>query len=96
MANTKSTRSRKRKKAVPTSQSLRFPEVKGKVVETIEIDPALEVIFIMFQDKTALSFQLEPHLSLLPELSDWKTGSAEAIKEWDPVQSKPALAKWWS
>lgn len=96
MAKNKSTRSRKQKKEVSLSHFLYFPEVKGKVVETVEIDPAVEVIFILFEDKTALSFQLEPRLGLLPELSDWTTGSAQPIKEWNPVQSKPALAKWWS
>lgn len=52
-----------------------FREVKGKIVESVEIDPDLNAITILFQDKTALSFDLEPRLTVFPELSDWKTGN---------------------
>jgi hypothetical protein len=52
-----------------------FREVKGKLVERVEIDPDLNAITILFQDKTALSFDLEPRLTVFPELSDWKTGT---------------------
>ena len=49
-----------------------FPQVKGNIVESVEIDADLDAITILFQDKTALSFDLEPRLTVIPELSDWK------------------------
>ena len=94
MANSKSTRSRKRKKAVSHPRYLHFPEVKGKAVETIELDPYAEVVFILFKDKTALSFKLDPRIVVFPELSDWKTGSGQPIKEWEPVYGKSSIASW--
>jgi hypothetical protein len=94
LAKNKSTRSRKQKKEVSLSHYLYFPEVKGKVIEHVEIDPWVEAILIMFQDQTSLIFQLDPRVSVFSEVADWKTGSRHPIKEWAPVQSKSALAKW--
>ena len=90
MAVHKRTRSRKRH----TSKFLRFPEVKGKVVESVEVDPDLQAITILFQDKTALSFDLDPQLVAYPELSDWKTGNWRGIKRWRPLRSKLSMVKW--
>jgi hypothetical protein len=73
---------------------IRFPEVKGKVVEMVEIDPDVEAITIIFEDKTALSFDLGPTLAIFPELSDWKTGNSRRIKRWPPLHAKPAMVSW--
>jgi len=83
MAEDKVTRSRKRRK------SPAFPEVKGKIVEAIEMAPtdAGYAIGIMFQDRTYLCFDVEPFVMVIPELSDWKTGNWKEIKRWRPVQS---------
>jgi hypothetical protein len=35
----------------------------------------VNAITILFQDKIALSFDLEPRRTVFPELSDWKTGN---------------------
>jgi hypothetical protein len=71
-----------------------FREVKGKIVERIEIDPDLNAITILFQDKTALSFDLEPRLTVFPELSDWKTGNWRGIKRWRAMHSKISMVSW--
>lgn len=89
MAAHKRTHSRKRRTSL-----LHFPEVKGKVVESVEIDPGLQAIVILFQDKTALSFDLDPGLTVFPELSDWKTGNWRGIKRWPALQSKPGMVSW--
>ena len=86
MAAHKRTHSRKRR-----TSYLRFPEVKGKVVEAVEIDPAVYAIVILFQDKTALSFDLAPLLTVFPQLSDRKTGNWRGIKRWPAVYSKPSM-----
>jgi len=71
-----------------------FPQVKGKIVESVEIDPDVNAITILFQDKTALSFELEPRLTVFPELSDRKTGNWRGIKRWRAVHSKSSMVSW--
>ncbi len=90
MATSKGTHPRKKR----TRRFLQFPQVKGKTVESVEIDPDVEVITILFEDKTALSFDLEPRLAVFPELSDWKTGNWRGIKRWRPLRSKPSIVSW--
>ena len=90
MADHKRNRSHKR----DTSDFLRFPEVMGKIVETVEVDPHLEAITIVFQDKTALSFILEPLLAVFPEFSGWKRGERRTIKRWRQLQSKASIVSW--
>ena len=89
MADQKRTRSRKRR----SRGYLRFPEVKGKVVERVEIDPAAAAVVIVFQDHTVLSFDIDPHVLVYPELSDWKSGNWKGIKRWPPVQSKGSIVR---
>jgi hypothetical protein len=90
MANTKRTRSRKQR----SSRFHYFREVRGKIVEQVEVDPDLQAIIILFKDRTALSFDLDPGLTVYPELSDWKTGDRRGIKRWRPLHSKPSMASW--
>jgi hypothetical protein len=90
MAAPKGTHSRKQR----SRQFLRFPQVKGKIVESVEIDPDVEAITILFQDKTALSFDLDPRVVIFPELSDWKTGNWRGIKRWRPLHSKISVLSW--
>ena len=89
MADRKSTRSRKRHTSL-----MRFLEVKGKTVEAVEIDPDLTAITILFQDKTVLSFDLDPMLVLFPELASLKTGNWRSIKRWPALRSKISMVKW--
>jgi len=74
-------------------QYLKFPQVKGKVVERVEFtvnaddDCSLE---IRFDDKTALNFGIEqePGLRVTPDYANWKTGNWKPIKRWRPVHSR--------
>jgi len=65
-----------------------------QTVESVEIDPDVEVISILFADKTVLSFDLDARLVVFPELSDWKTGNWRGIKRWHPLRSKPSIVSW--
>ncbi|HEY2496512.1 MAG TPA: hypothetical protein VGK24_05540 [Candidatus Angelobacter sp.] len=87
MAAVKGTHSRKKR----TRQFTYFPQVKGKIVENVEIDADVAAVTILFQDKTALSFELKPRLSVFPELSDWKTENWRGIKRWRAVHSKSSM-----
>ena len=83
MANKKRTLSRKRG---PKSN---FPEVRGKVVEAVELRPSDTgyEIGVLFTDRTYLGFEIEPQISftITPELSDWKTGNYKPLKRWRPI-----------
>jgi hypothetical protein len=87
LAAAKGRESRKKR----TRQFTYFPQVKGKVIESVEIDADVNAITILFQDKTALSFKLEPGLTVFPELSDWKTGNWRGIKRWRALHSKSSM-----
>lgn len=90
MAAKKVKRSSSGKKEVPFRRVLRFPQVKGKIVDFVELgsSPDDYVIEIRFKDKTMLTFDIEASLSGFPELSDWKTGEYKPLKRWRPVHSK--------
>jgi len=88
MADRKTTRSPKRR----TSRLTRFPEVTGKIVDSVEMDA--EVIAILFQDKTQLSFDLDPQVTVYPELADFKTGNLRSMKKWPALRSNPTMLRW--
>jgi hypothetical protein len=54
----------KRRAKPRTTFLTHFPEVKGKTIESVEIDSI--AIVIVFQDNTALSFDLDSTLSVYP------------------------------
>ena len=87
MAKSKRTRSRSGNK--PYERVLKFPTAKGKIVAEVElsISPDYNVVEIVFQDKTSLTFNLESCLQVVPELVSWKSGSYKPMKRWRPVHS---------
>jgi hypothetical protein len=68
-----------------------FREVKGKIVDSVELKPSEHGygVGIMFQDRTYLSFdvEVEPRITIKPELSDWKTGNYKPLKRWPTISS---------
>jgi hypothetical protein len=68
-----------------------FREVKGKIVDSVELKPSEHGygVGIMFQDRTYLSFDVdvEPRITIKPELSDWKTGNYKPLKRWPTISS---------
>jgi hypothetical protein len=87
MAVSKATRSGGRKKAYQLVH--KFPMAKGKIIAEVElsISPDYNIIEIVFQDKTSLTFNLESCLQVVPELVSWKSGSYKPMKRWRPVHS---------
>ena len=67
----------------------RFEEVKGKVVDLVEVFTAGEnhAIDVRFQDKTSLHFVIDPGFTLETEYADWKTGNWRPIKRWPLIHS---------
>jgi hypothetical protein len=67
-----------------------FPQAKGKIIERVELDvtPDYYIVEIRFQDKTALSFELEPCVMVYPKFTNWKSGNYRPLKRWRPVHSR--------
>lgn len=67
-----------------------FPEVKGKIVDGVEIvvEPDYYGIDIRFQDKTGLAFSIEHGVVTFPSFADWTGGKETSIKRYGPVRSK--------
>ena len=91
MAENKVKRSRRRKKETPLRRVLRFPQVKGKIIDRVELSLSAEdySIEIRFDDKTALNIDMEPEpgIKVTPDYADWKTGNWKPIKRWRQVHS---------
>ena len=73
---------------LPTRQD--FPEVKDKVVEIVEItvEPGHYGISLRFQDKTAITFVIEPCVFAFPVYEDWTGGEAKILKQYPPMRSE--------
>jgi hypothetical protein len=63
-----------------------FPQAKNKTLTVVEFStaPAEHNITLMFNDQTALTFEIcpEPRFSLAADYSNWKTGNERFIKRW--------------
>ncbi len=68
----------------------RFEEIKGKLVDFVEVFTAGEyhAIDVRFQDKTALHFVINPGFIVETEYADWKTGNWRPIKRWPLIHSE--------
>ena len=69
--------------------STRFPEVKGKIVESIELiaEPGYYGINVNFTDKTAMGFSIEPFVMAFPYLGNWTGGERKILKQYEPTRS---------
>ena len=67
-----------------------FPEVKGKIINSVEVSSDLDYfdITLSFQDKTTLTLIVEPCVAVFPVLAAWENGEETTIKEYKPVRSK--------
>lgn len=66
-----------------------FPQVKGRVVENIELFTMADFhsITIDFRDKTQFNLMLEPSLLIASNMADMSTGEQHILKRWPTVRS---------
>ena len=66
-----------------------FPEVKGKIVDSVEVhtNDAGIAIGIMFDDREYLCFDVEASMTVTADLSDWKTQNYKPLKRWRPLST---------
>ena len=82
----------KLKRSVATNwlrKVLRFPQTKGKIIESLEFSTELgyHCISVNFNDKTSLNFAIDSRFVVETDYSDWKTGNQRLIRRWRPVQN---------
>jgi hypothetical protein len=68
--------------------------LRGKTVSEVEVDPDANAILILFDDDTALSFDIDSSHIVFPELSRRKSGNWKPLKKWPPIRSPIDMAKW--
>jgi len=70
---------------VPEHQ-IDFPELRGRVVETVEFYSSDEYHYVSlrFDDQTEFFFdiEIENRLKVSPELVKWKQGNSRVLKRW--------------
>ncbi len=77
---------------LPPSRAIRFPEVKGKTLEWVELwldDDEESYLEFRFQNQTALVFVVQPYagFTLSADYGDWKTKNWRRIKQWPPFRA---------
>ena len=67
-----------------------FPEAIDKIVELVElaVEPGYYGISIRFQDKTALTFVIEPCVFTSPVYEDWIGEEVKILKQYPPIRSE--------
>ena len=91
MRTTRTKSHAKKKQPIGTGRRVvEFPQVKGKILESVEFSTRAEyhAITLCFRDKTELVFDLEPGFTVFTEYADWKTGNGRPIKRWRAVRSR--------
>lgn len=73
----------------PTRKVTDFPEVKDKMVNSVEVFAETEGfgITIRFHDETTLNFSIEPCLVVFPAYAQWEKGEETVVKRWQPITS---------
>jgi hypothetical protein len=66
-----------------------FPEVQGKIVDSVGISVEADYygIDIRFQDKTSLTFAIEPCVFAFPAYAQWTGGEEKILKQYEAVRS---------
>ncbi len=72
---------------IPPARITEFPDVKGKTIEELKLHLELDdtTLALFFTDKTYLTFDLEPNLTVRAFLTDFKTRDGRRIKTWPPM-----------
>ncbi|HEY6350710.1 MAG TPA: hypothetical protein VI636_15025 [Candidatus Angelobacter sp.] len=90
MAERKAKRSVRKKQSVNWPRKvLRFPQTKGKTIETVEFctEPGYHSVSVNFTDKTSLNFSIDASFTVETDYSNWKTGNQRIIQRWRPAQN---------
>jgi hypothetical protein len=72
-----------------STRSHRFTDVRGKTVDFVEFytTGGYHCLDVRFQDKTAITFSIEPGFTVEAEHANWETGDLSSLRRWPPEQS---------
>jgi len=78
------------KKKLTDSVMVEFPQVKGRMVEKVQLFTSAECrsISIRFADKTDLRVVIDSWFTFQADHSDWRTGNQRVLKRWPAIRSK--------
>ena len=84
---------RRRPRPTTTSNKLRFPEAKGRVVEFIEFfsDASSNSLHLRFQDNTSLTFDFATSFATEAFFSRWKAGNERVLRYWPRLHPEPVF-----
>ena len=76
-------------RVLPGRRFVEFPQVKGKVIEKVELFTTREYhsITLGLQDRTALNLRIDPGFTLNASLQEIRAGNLDVIAEWPPIPS---------
>lgn len=68
-----------------------LPGMKGRTVEKIEFysSGGYHTIGVNFQDKTMLSFDINPAFTVKALFENWETGDPRLLRRWPQIRSAP-------
>lgn len=82
------------KRTMPTARprvpgAVYFDEVRGKTLEDLSVsaDTQANLITLTFDDKTEMTLDVEPGISVGAMLESWKTGNSRVLKRWPKIRS---------
>jgi hypothetical protein len=77
------------RREVPQPRLVKFPLVKGRTVEKVELslDSDFHCVSIRFKDNTDLTVVIDTALTFRAEYSKWKAGNQTVLKRWPVVRS---------
>ncbi|HEX5433148.1 MAG TPA: hypothetical protein VFY05_02830 [Candidatus Angelobacter sp.] len=69
--------------------ALYFNEVRGKTLEDVHVSADAEgnLITLTFTDRTELTLEITPGISVEGMLESWKTGNSRVLKRWPRIRS---------
>jgi len=85
-----------RAKAPQASKSLnsrrfhRFDEARGKTLDFVQFytSSGFHCLDVRFQDRTALTFEIDPYFTVEAAYTNWKTGNMRMLRQWPRVASE--------
>ena len=69
--------------------SVYFDEVRGKILDDLSVSASSDgnLITLAFRDKTEMTLEIAPGISVLGMLESWKTGNSRVLKRWPKIRS---------
>jgi hypothetical protein len=83
-------KARRTRRKATYARLVKFPQVKGRTVEKIELslDSDFHCISIRFKDNTDLTVVIDPALMFQATYSEWKAGNQKVLERWPVVRSQ--------